>query len=462
MITNNKVIRCKQQRLEKYVGKSDSYDFFNLLTSPELLASVEGQLPEHRERLFPPTETLAMFMAQSLNQDGSCQKAVNDAAVKRVLGGLAPNSTATGAYCRARSKLPLSMISTLVKRTGQLIDNEVPSQWRWQGRIVRLIDGTTVSMPDTSDNQESYPQQGSQKPGLGFPICRIVGVICLATGAILNAAIGKFNGKGASEHNLLRTLLDTFKPNDVVLGDAFYGSYSLLVSMLDKEVDVVFEQMGPRKKKTDFRKGESIGPKDHLIDIPKPKLRPNWMSQEAFDLLPNSVHIRELKVGGKILITTLLSPKETTKQALKELYQKRWHIELDFRNIKTTLGMEKFSCKTSQMNEKEMWVYFLAYNLIRLLMAQAALLADLQPRQLSFKHTLQLWIAWSTQAFSGESGADEGQLFFLIAQRTVDNRPGRIEPRAVKRRPKPMPLLVKTREQARADVRKHGHPKKLK
>lgn len=402
-----------------------------------------------------------MFLAQSLNQDSSCQKAVNDIAVKRVLGGLTPNSTATGGYCRARSRLPLSMVSTLTRCTGQLIHNEVPDQWHWLGRPVRLIDGTSVSMPDTQANQAKYPQQSPQAPGLGYPICRIVGVVCLSSGAILDAAIGRFSGKGGSEHSLLRTLLDTFEPGDIVLGDAYYGSYYLLASLLEKNVDVVFEQMGQRKRTTDFRKGQHLGPKDHLIEIPKPPRAPQWMSQKDFALLPDSLYLRELKVNGKILITTLLSPKQTPKQALKELYKKRWQVELDFRNIKTTLGMETFSCKTPEMNEKEMWVYFLAYNLIRLLMAQAALLADLQPRQLSFKHTLQLWIAWSTQTFAGTGTGNEDQLFILIAQRIVGNRSGRVEPRAVKRRPKPFPLLVKPREQARVAVRKNGHPKKI-
>lgn len=462
MTINNKLTRFKQQQLESHVDKSNAYSFFNLLTSPELLDCVDANSPEYRERLYPPTETLSMFIAQSLNQDSSCQSIVNDIAVKRIVSGLKPNSTATGAYCRARSRLPTEMVSSLVKQTGLMVDAQVPNKWRWQGKRVRLIDGTTVTMPDTQENQDRFPQQGSQKPGLGFPICRIVAVICLSSGVILNAAIGRFNGKGASEHNLLRTMLDTFEPNDIVLGDAFYGSYYLLAALQDKGVDFVFEQLGPRKRTTDFRKGQYLGPKDHLIEIPKPKQAPEWMSQEAFDQLPDLLRIRELKVGGKVLITSLLSDKEFKKQALKLLYKNRWQVELDFRYIKTTLGMEEFSCKTPAMNEKEMWVYFLAYNLIRLVMAQAGILADIQPRQLSFKHSLQLWLAWSAYVFSGRAQVDEGQLFTLIAQRTVGNRPGRIEPRAVKRRPKPMSLLVIPRVEARAQVAKFGHPRKLK
>jgi hypothetical protein len=327
---------------------------------------------------------------------------------------------------------------------------------------VHLIDGTTVTMPDTAENQASYPQQGGQKPGLGFPICRLVGVICLSSGAVLNASIGRFQGKGSDEQSLLRNVIDTFKTGDLVLGDAFYGTYFLLASLRERGVDAVFEQMGARKRVTDFRRGKRLGAKDHLVELIKPKKKPAWMTQEYYDCVPDTLTIRELKISGKILITTMLSPKEASKSELKALYKKRWQIEVDFRNIKTTMGMEILSCKTPKMIEKEIWIYFLAYNLIRLLMAQAALLADILPRQLSFKHTLQLWLAWNQQSAFDNAESNEEALFVLIAQRRTGNRPGRIEPRAVKRRPKPFSLLTKPREEARAQIRKNGHPKKIK
>lgn len=428
-----------------------------------MLSKVEELLPEsHRERQFPPTETLSMFLAQAMSEDRSCQKAVNEAAIKRVVGGLSPCSTATGGYCRARQRLPLEMVSTLVRYTGELMNGQVPDQWRWHGKRVHLIDGTTVTLPDTAANQAVYPQQEVQKPGLGFPISRIVGIICLSSGALLNAALSSFSGKGSGEQSLLRSMLDTFSAGDLVLGDALFGDYFLLASLLDKGVDAVFEQLGARKRVTDFRQGKRLGPKDHLIQLIKPKRKPDWMTQEDYDSAPDYLTIREFKIKGKILITTLLSPKAFPRHELKALYQKRWHVEVDLRNIKTTLGMETLSCKTPEMAEKEMWVYFLAYNLIRLLMAQSALLTDILPRQLSFKHTVQLWIAWGQQTQAVGIEADEGMLFVLIAQKTVGNRPGRIEPRAVKRRPKPFSLLMEKREQARDKVRKYGHPKKLK
>jgi hypothetical protein len=317
-------------------------------------------------------------------------------------------------------------------------------------------------MPDIVENQAAYPQQNGQKPGLGFPICRLVGAICLSSGAVLNASIGRFKGKGSDEQSLLRNILDTFNTGDLVLGDALYGTYFLLATLRERGIEAVFEQMGPRKRVTDFRKGKAIGSRDHLVELTKPKKKPDWLTQVQYDGIPDTLSIRELSIKGKILITTLLSPKDASKAELKALYKKRWQIEVDFRNIKTTLGMETLSCKTPKMSEKEIWIYFLAYNLIRLLMAQAALLADILPRQLSFKHTLQLWLAWNQQDAYTTHETNHELLFMLISQRKIGNRPGRIEPRAVKRRPKPFSLLMKPREEARAEARKNGHPKKIK
>ena len=463
MFINSKPAKLQQQNIQQYAHNSDALSFFNQLTSPELLESLEAQLPEHRERLYPPTETLSMFLAQTLNEDRSCQKAVNNAVISRTLGGLPLVSTGTGAYCRARQRLPLKMITTLVQCTSELMDSQVPEQWLWHGRRVRLIDGTTVSMPDTEENQTAYPQQEVQTPGLGFPLCRLVGVICLSSGAMLNASIGKYSGKGSSEQRLLRSLLDTFDAGDVVLGDAFYGTYFLLSSLINNGVEALFEQMGARKRVTDFRKGKKLGTRDHIIQLTKPVVKPSWMTQEQYDSAPDTLKIRELKVGGKLLITTLLCPRQTPKNELKTLYKRRWEIEVDFRNIKTTMGMKILSCKSPEMIEKEIWATFLAYNLIRLLMAQAAVLACVLPRQISFKHTLQLWLAWSQQVTLSKHNAEIGVLFVLIAQQQVGKRAGRIEPRAVKRRPdKAYPMLMKPRIQARADVRENGHPKKLK
>jgi len=452
----------QQRRIRNLASNSDSYEFFNMLTSSELLDQVEILLPDHRERLFPPTETLSMFLAQALSADRSCQRAVNDAAIKRLAGGLTPCSTHTGAYCRARQRLPVDMVSTLVRQSGQRVAKNAQDAWHWQGRPVRLVDGTTISMPDTQANQASYPQSRSQKPGLGYPLCRLAGIICLGSGVLLDAAIGRYQGKGGDEQSLLRSMLDTLKCGDILLGDAFYAIYFMLCDLQQRGVDAVFEQYGARKRSTDFRRGERLGQRDHLIDIFKPKRKPDWMTQADYDQAPDRLKVRELQTGGKILVTTLLCARKTPKAALKLLYRSRWHVELDLRNIKATLGLGVLSCKTPAMAEKEIWVYLLAYNLIRMIMAQAAIYTQQLPRELSFKHSLQLWLAWVRQGTGPNQVADSSILLVLIAQQKVGKRPGRAEPRALKRRPKPYPLLSMPRQLARQRVLEHGHPKKVK
>jgi hypothetical protein len=317
-------------------------------------------------------------------------------------------------------------------------------------------------MPDTPANQAAYPQSHSQKPGLGFPLCRMVGILCLGSGALLNAGIGRYHGKGGDEQSLLRSILETLECGDLLLGDAFYATYFLLCTLRERGIDAVFEQHGSRQRTTDFRLGQRLGARDHLIVLHKPLIKPQWMVQSDYDQAPQSVTVRELRAGGKTLVTTLLCPKQTDKADVKSLFQSRWHVELDLRNIKTTLGMERLSCQTPAMAIKEIWVYLLAYNLIRLMMAQAALLAHRLPRELSFKHTVQMWSAWTQQGNSFEHEKQLYGLFVLIAEQRVGKRPGRIEPRALKRRAKSYPLLTTTRALARAYVQKHGHSKKLK
>lgn len=455
----HKISQHQQRKIQKHIKTSSSCRFFNQLTSPELLATVDNLLPEYRERYYPPTETLSMFLAQVLNADRSCQYAVNHALVQRVANGLPALSVSTGAYCRARKRLPLEMVTRLVHVTSTHLEARTPTEWRWKNKPVYLIDGTSMTMPDTPENQARYPQQGGQRPGLGFPICRLLGIVSLSSGAIMQASVGRFQGKGSDEQSLLRGLLNHVSENDVIVGDAFFGTYFLLAALKHKQVNAVFEQMGARKRVTDFRTGLRLGTKDHLITLQKPKKKPDWMTQDAYECAPKTLTIREVNVNGKILITTFLSTQEATRDELKVLYKQRWSIEVDFRNLKTTMGMDVLSCKTPDMIEKEIWVYFLAYNLIRLHMAQAALASKMLPRQISFKHALQLWLACYQQNIEGDS---LDIIWVVMAQKKIGNRSGRIEPRAIKRRPKAYPLLMKPRAQAREDVRKNGHPKKLK
>ena len=457
MTDHNAKIESQQhrKRIGRRVREIEAVDFFNVLTSPDLLDKTEAYLPEHRERLYPPTVTLSMVMMQALNEDGSCQKAVNGWTARRAAEGLSANSVRTGAYCKARQRLPVEMAMALTRETGQLLSARAQAGWRWRGRTVKLVDGTGISMPDTQENQERYPQPSSQAEGVGFPLARIVAVICLSTGAVVDAAMGPFSGKGNSELGLLRSLGAAFCAGDVMLADAFYCNYFLIAKLQADGVEVLFEQNGTRI--TDFRRGQQLGKRDHRVHWPKPKNRPQWMTQKQYQSFPNEITVREVKVDGQVLVTTMLDHRKVRKTELSRLYGLRWNVELDLRNIKTTLGMDVLNCQTPQMNEKQMWVYLLAYNLIRLLMTQAALDAGVHPRKLSFKHTVQMWMEWTSQRLSNNPARHNPTLFRLIAQLKVGNRPDRIEPRARKRRPKPYPWLKVPRDMARRQIAIHGH-----
>jgi Transposase DDE domain len=444
--------------LKRRAQSTKAVEFFNVLTSPELLRTTEALLPEHRERLYPPTVTLSMFMRQALEADGSCQKAVNGWAAQRTADGLQAGSVRTGGYCRARQRLPLEMVSALTRQTGCMLSHRAVPSWRWRGRAVKLVDGTGLSMPDTPENQAAYPQPSTQASGVGFPLARLVMVICLATGAALDAAIGPHQGKGSGELGLVRRLLEGFEPGDVMLADALYCNYFLIAALMAQGVDVLFEQNGSRI--TDFRRGQSLGTRDHIVRWPKPVSCPQWMTSEQYASAPDELMLREVKVAHQVLVTTLHDHRRVSKADLSALYGRRWSVELDLRNLKTTTGMDVLGCQTPQMNEKQLWVHLLAYNVIRLLMAQAACDANVEPRSLSFKHTVQLWIEWTARGLC--SASDRKRLFESIAQCKVGHRPGRVEPRMRKRRPKPYPWLKKPRAQARRNVQRHGHTPRAK
>jgi hypothetical protein len=447
--------RQHRRKIHQRVRQSEAVDFFNVLTGPELLERTEAYLPAHRERLYPPTVTLSMFMKQALSEDRSCQRAVNAWAAQRTTEGLAVQSVRTGAYCRSRQRLPLEMVTALARESGRLLSTQAQQGWRWRGRVVKLADGTGISMPDTPGNQACYPQPCMQAKGVGFPLARLVGVICLSTGVVLDAAMGPYAGKGSSELDLFRSLLDTLHAADVLLADSYYCNYFMIASLQAAGVDVLFAQHGARI--TDFRRGRTLAKRDHIVCWRKPYARPEWMTRKQYAAFPHEIRVREVKVDGQVLVTTMTDHRHVRKGELSQLYAMRWNVELDLRNIKTTLEMEVLSCLSPQMVEKELWVYLLAYNVIRFLMAQAAHCAGMHPREVSFKHTVQMWTEWISRSLVGHSLGTQADLLRLIAQLHVGNRPGRLEPRARKRRPKSYQWLKVSRIKARQLVRLHGY-----
>lgn len=449
-----KTIKFQQNRIIKKIKIEGTNGFHNLLSQDSIQKRVQQDIPKHRDRLYNPLQTLSMFLTQALDEDSSCQNIVNAVALNRDKN----ISITTGGYCRARQRLHVNMIKNLTQQISKDSLAKVQKRWKFQGRDIYLVDGTTFTMPDTKENQEVYPQQASLPQGLGFPICRAVGIISLYSGTIVDACVSPYQGKGASEQVLLRSMLYNFKKGDIILADAFYSTYYFLNYVLQNGIDVVLVQNGMRAKKTDFTKGDILGKKDHLVDIKKPPKKPEWMTQQEFNKLPKSIKIRELYRGGKILITTMFCKNRVTATQIKNLYKQRWQIEVDFRNIKSTLGLKHFSCKTPEMVIKEMWVYFLAYNLIRFIMLESAIYNRLLPRQLSFKHTVQI-LKNAPDLYNRQFYK---KILYLIGQKVIGNREGRIEPRAIKRRHNDFPLLMKTREIKREEIRRNGHPRKLK
>ena len=428
--------------------------FSHVLGEAEIASVVAAHVKGYRERIYPPLDTLRLFIGQALSADGACQDVVGRRLSERVAQGQSASTLNTGSYCDARARLPVAIPRTLGERMGERLETSAPRAWRWQGRAVKLFDGTTVSMPDTPSNQDAFPQSREQKPGLGFPMARIGALIGLASGAVLGYRVAACKGKGTGEQSLLRDLLDHhIAPGDILLADALLANWWIIERTLAHGGDVVMAQHGSRI--TDFTRGKPLGSNDHIVDWPRPP-RPKLMSTAHYAAYPERLRIREVEIGGRVIVTSLLDPKTAPAEALNKLYAMRWNIEVDFRTIKATLQMDVLRCKTQAMVEKEIAVYMLAYNLVRWTMAAAATLADVLPRVLSFtgaKRLLGVLADHLRQAAGKRMSLMAGIVLANIAALKLPHRPGRIEPRARKRRPKPLPLLTEPRQVARAEIR---------
>jgi hypothetical protein len=384
--------------------------------------------------------------------DHSCREAVARLVAWRVARGLRPPSAETGAYCTARDDLPESACHQLVRQTGADLEREAPVEWRWHDRRVRVVDGSTITMPDTAANQAEYPQLAAQKPGCGFPIARIVVVFSLAVGTVLEAAIGKYAGKQTGENSLLRTLYDALDSGDVLLFDRYYSGWFDIALPRARGVDVVVRKHQLRP--SDFRTGWRLGQDDHLVCWPKPP-RPRWMSPESYAALPAWLTVREMRVrvtqkGFRpkqlVVVTTLVDAKEYPADEIAELYRRRWQAELHLRSLKTVLQMEHLRCKTPHRVRNEFFLHLVGYNLIRRVMALGAVESGRCPWQVSFKGSLQTLNAFLAMLSSGASvDAWCHALVAAIATHVVGNRPDRYEPRRVKRRPKPYKWFHKPR-----------------
>lgn len=405
--------------------------------------------------------TLWAFLSQMLHkkEQRTCQAAVERLTTWLEDRGCRTPGDHTGTYCRARHRLPLAGIRKLVRHIADACEAEVPQELLLNGRHVKVVDGTTSSMPDTEANQEDYPQHGAQEAGLGFPIVRYVVLISIVTGLVTDMKDGKYKGKETGETALFREILDRLSKGDILLADRYYCSWFMIALLGEHGVDIVFRQH--QKRIVDFQRGQRLGKNDHLIDVPRPA-RPDWMDQEIYDALPENLVLRELKFSvaqkgfrtkSLVVVTTLLDETEYTKGAVATLYRQRWLVELDIRSIKVTLGVDVLSCRTPEMVRKELWVGLLAYNLIRRMILQAAHDSDRTPREVSFATALQKVTANSQTILLREVSQQQTTvrrvLESLVGHR-IGNRPDRVEPRAIKRRPKPHKLLTEPRDVARS------------
>jgi hypothetical protein len=459
-------LRQQVQFLRRQFLQDGDLPFTDVLTEEAIaqaLAAVTGWL----DRIFSPLVTLWVFLGQVLSADHSCRAAVARLLAHRLCRGQRPCSAETGAYCQARQRLPESFFADVACSVGRNLDARAERDWLWKGRRVYLFDGTTVTMPDTRENQQAYPQVYNQKPGLGFPIARLGALISLACGAVVNLGFCQYAGKGQGEVSLLRRLWDVLRPGDVVLGDRLLGNWATIVFLRERGVELV-SRLNTFHRRVDFRRGKRLGADDHVVRWAKPTSIRS-LDREAYHELPDYVTVRETRIRVRqpgfrtrsiVVVTTLLDPEQTTKEDLATLYRARWHNELDLRSLKSAMQMRELRCKTPDLVHKEVWTHVLAYNLLRTVMAQAAARQGIAPRTISFTGAMQTLEAFQPLLELGAAQDADGRLRLChdlldaIATHRVGDRPNRYEPRVKKRRRNHYGWLTKPRAEMKRKMAK--------
>jgi hypothetical protein len=408
------------------------------------------------------------FLGQVLRdgKEASCQSAVARVVTHCQQRGRPAPTDDTGDYCRARAKLSAPALREACCEVGSELQQTAPAGWLWKDKYhAKLIDGFTFTMPDTAENQAEFPQPKSQQPGIGLPLARAVGILSLATACVLNAALGPHAGKETGESALLRTILTALLAGDVAVFDRYCCSF-MMIALLQLQGTHVCTRLH-QKRRCDFRRGRRLGPDDHVVVWTRPE-RPDWMDEATYQRIPPTMELRELRyqivekgrrTKSLTIVTTLTDAQEYTKQDIADLYGFRWNVELDIRHLKASLNLGHVRCKTPEMVRREFWTTLLAYNLIRTTAAAAALLHDKQPRQLSFTSTCQYVLsAWMHQPSHPNQPMTAMQfclcLLAQIAHCEVANRPGRLEPRVLKRRRHGYKLMQQPRHVLRAELRK--------
>ena len=408
-------------------------------------AAFEGFTTRHR--IYDTWALFQTFLSQTA-VNGGCREAIEIG----VNQGWLPERTSpkTSAYCNARTRLPEAPLKSLAFSVGNSLEDGLPPEWLFCGRRVMVVDGTSVQLPDTAQNQLEYPQPEPQKPGCGFPVMYISVLMGLGSGAVIDA---ETSGRSGYERTLFRTLWRSLSPGDIVLGDRGYGSYAEMAMLSRLEVDTVFRQ---KENMLDTKTAISIGEDDWLHPWHRTATRNNWVDA---DELPEMMVIRAIRfkvevkgVRAKtvVLFTTLVNPELHSKAELIKLYKKRWEMELRFRDIKTTMGFDMLKCKTPEGCRKELWMALLAYNLIRSVMADAALKYKSRLDRISFAGAVQRLKAFAAGYLVRENPTEAYSLLIKhLAEDLVPHRPNRIEPRRIKRRPKNCNYLTIPRQTGR-------------
>lgn len=411
---------------------------------------------EAYESLYSHARTFWLFLSQVLAQDGVCREVLRNflAWLARAWGKSASASTA--AYCKARKRLREEDLIGVHRQVADNIEARVRPEDLWRGRRVKVVDGSSVSMPDTPENQARYPQPEGQKKGCGFPVMRIAAIFSLHTGVLLEVARGSLH---VHERTLFRGRWDSFAPGDVSLSDRGFAGYADFYFLKERGVDSVSRNHQHRKKTNVLKR---LNKDDRLVVWKKTPLRsrPAWMSKEEWEAMPDTLTVRQITVTLDIpgfrsetleLVTTLLDAKAYPADAIAELYRRRWAVELYLRHIKITMNMDILRCKSPDMVDKELWMHVIAYNLVRAIMLDAATAYAACLERLSLKGTLATIRQWAPALALAADTEEQASLYtrmlYYIVEDPVPERPGRAEPRARKRRPKNYPLLNQPRRQ---------------
>jgi hypothetical protein len=447
--------RSSLDQLRARFARNDGLPFADVLTEPRIRDALAEHGVRHRDRVFDPVTTIWGFLSQVLSDDHSCRDAVARIIAHRAAGGREACSPNTASYCNARGRLATGVLSTLARRTAAELQAAAAAGWKWNGRSVFIADGSYLSMPDTPENRAAYPQPVVQQPGIGFPLARVAVLLSLATGACHDLAIAPYAGKGTGETTLLRQMYGSLSPGDVVLADALFDNYFLACELRDRGVELVARVQAERVGSRTVERR----PDGDVILWRRPN-KPRGMAGQQYRRYPKELLMRQVTVdardrenrAGLFKVATTILDASIDGGQIGELYEQRWSGEVDIRAIKVTMQMDVLRCRTPEMIRKEIWAHLLAYNLLRTAMAVAAAEHGIEPRRVSFTGAKQAVTAFAPKieaARPGDRPALIDALLAVIAYHRVGDRPGRWEPRARKRRPKPGARLNQTRAQAR-------------